>query len=364
MSNVGLTIPITGRKTRGTVGAMNSGPLRVLEIYGDSFDFGRMHGTECKPMIRDYLDERLGLSGDATWAGRSARADTVLALADATLSHHQKYSASLYEEMLALAEAAGITPAEAVVVGGFTDLVDVVRAHVGWAPIEDDCTALLDPAKGVLAQTWDMHASAGEYVLMLKLDPVSGPAAVVQTTAGCLGQIGMNEAGIGVGINNLTSIGKPGVTWPFVVRKVLEQTDLDAAIDAVTTADLAGGHNYLIIGPDGAGANVEAMPGTVDVTQIDDAPFIHTNHCLDSGTQLEEGERPPEHVVGSETRLGRGTELSQDLDGFFSDPSIARRAESPHDVATCGAVVIRPGEKRLDSVWGIPGDNPWESFRL
>jgi isopenicillin-N N-acyltransferase-like protein len=343
---------------------MRSGPLRVLEIYGEPADFGRIHGTECKPMIRDYLDERLGLSGDATWAGRPAQVDTVLALAEATLPHHQAYSPSLFEEMLAMAEAAGITPAEAVVVGGFTDLVDVVRAHDGWAPIEDDCTALLDPGQGVLAQTWDMHASAGEYVVMLKLDPLSGPGAVVQTTAGCLGQIGMNEAGIGVGINNLTSIGKPGVTWPFVVRTVLEQTSLDAAVDAVLDADLAGGHNYLIMGPDGIGANIEAMPGTTEVTQVAETPLVHTNHCLSPATGLEEGARPAEHVAGSQARLDRGTELVSDLDSFFSDPSIARRADSPHEVATCGAVVIRPGERRLDSVWGIPDDAPWETFRL
>jgi isopenicillin-N N-acyltransferase-like protein len=343
---------------------MNKGPLRVLEIYGDATDFGRIHGTECKALIHDYLDDRLGLSGDATWAGRSARAETVLALAETTLGHHQAYSATLYEEMIALAEGAGIAAAEAVVVGGFTDLVDLVRAHDGWAPIEDDCTALLDPANGVLAQTWDMHASAGEYVVMLKLDPVSGPGAVVQTTAGCLGQIGMNEAGIGVGINNLTSIGKPGVTWPFVVRKALEQTNLDAAVDCVLSADLAGGHNYLLMGPDGTGVNIEAMPGTVNVTRVTAAPFVHTNHCIDPGTKLEEGARTPEHIEGSQTRLDRGTDLAQDLDSFFADPSIARRAESPHDVATCGAVVIRPGTRRLDSVWGIPGEVPWESFSL
>jgi isopenicillin-N N-acyltransferase-like protein len=251
-----------------------------------------------------------------------------------------------------------------VVVGGFTDLVDVVRAHDGWAPIEDDCTAVLDPGQGLLAQTWDMHASAGEYVVMLKLDPVSGPGAVVQTTAGCLGQIGMNEAGIGVGINNLTSIGKPGVTWPFVVRKVLEQTSLDAAIDAVLEADLAGGHNYLIIGPDGTGANIEAMPGTTEVTRVAGKPLVHTNHCLSPATGLEEADRPVEHVEGSQVRLERGTELASDLESFFSDPSIARRSDSLLEVATCGAVVIRPRERRLDSVWGIPGDSPWETFRL
>ena len=212
---------------------------------------------------------------------------------------------------------------------GFTDLVDLVRAHDGWAPIEDDCTAVIDPVNGVFAQTWDMHATAGEYVLMLKLDPLSGPAAVVQTTAGCLGQIGMNEAGIGIGINNLTSIGKPGVTWPFVVRKVLEQTDLDVAIDAVANADLAGGHNYLVIGPDGSGVNIEAMPSTIEVTRVTEVPFVHTNHCLDAGTRLEEGERTPEHVAGSDERLERGTELSRDLDRFFSEPSIGAGPNRP-----------------------------------
>ena len=199
---------------------------------------------------------------------------------------------------------------------------------------------------------------------MLKLDPLSGPAAVVQTTAGCLGQIGMNEAGIGIGINNLTSIGKPGVTWPFVVRKVLEQTDLDAAIDAVANADLAGGHNYLVIGPDGSGVNIEAMPSTIEVTRVTEVPFVHTNHCLDAGTRLEEGERTPEHVAGERREIGTG-------DGALPGPGPLllravdrRRAQSPNDVATCGAVVIRPRERKLDSVWGSPGDTPWESFRL
>lgn len=343
---------------------MIGGRLRVLEIYGEPADFGRVHGEECAGLIRAYLDDRLGLSGDPTWAGRSAGAGSVLALAEATLPHHQAYSPDLYEEMVALAEAAGITPAEAVVVGGFTDLVDLVRARGGEAPVEDDCTALLDPGNRLLAQTWDMHASAGDYVIMLKLDTLTGPAAVVQTTAGCLGQIGMNEAGIGVGINNLTAVGRPGVTWPFVVRKVLQQDDLDAAVDAVLSADLAGGHNYLLIGPDGVGVDVEAMPGSVQVTRVTEAPYVHTNHCLADTTRAEEGERGPELVESSRTRLERGTKLAADLDSFFSDPAIIRRPTDRHHVATCGAVVIRPGERRLDAVWGVPGERPWETFRL
>ena len=343
---------------------MSGRPLRVLEIYGDSIDFGRTHGKECADLIGTYLADRLGLSVGGTWSGRATDPDLVLTLADATLPFHRAYSLSIYEEMEALAEAAGITPAQAVVVGGFTDLVDVVRARVGDVPTEDDCTAVLNPANKVLAQTWDMHASALDYVVFLKLDPVMGPALVVQTTAGCLGQIGMNEAGIAIGINNLTAYGKPGVTWPFVVRKVLQQTRLDQAIEAVLDANLAGGHNFLVMGPDGEGANIEAMPGSTRVTMVSREPFVHTNHCLDDETRHEESERAADLVASSQTRLERGRDLAFDLEGFFAEPSIARRAPEPHAVATCGAVAMYTAERRMETVWGVPGDGPWETFQL
>lgn len=343
---------------------MHSGPLRVLEIYGDPTDFGRTHGLECAEMIGAYLADRLGLSGDPTWSGHTADRETILELAKSTLPFHRDYSPSLYEELEALSAAAGISPAEAIVVGGFTDLVDIIRAQTGIAPVEDDCTAVLDPTRGVFAQTWDMHASAGEYVLILKLDPIKGPSAVVQTTAGCLGQIGMNEAGIGIGINNLTSYGKPGVTWNFVVRKALQQTDFDAAVECVLDAELAGGHNFTLIGPDGRGVNVEAMPGSVSISEVEDSAFVHSNHCLDLETIKEEGPRTYEHQEDSLARLEAGMLSATDLASFFADPIIARRATDPYATATCGAVVMRPVDRQLDSVWGVPGDEPWETFQL
>jgi isopenicillin-N N-acyltransferase-like protein len=291
--------------------------------------------------------------------------DLILECAADTLEAHERYSPSLFAEMTAMAAAAGINPAEAVVVGGFTDLVDVVRARVGAAPMEDNCTAVINPAKGYLAQTWDMHASAGEYVIMLKLDPLMGPSVIVQTTAGCLGQMGMNEAGIGVGINNLTSYGKAGVTWPFVVRKALEQTDLDDAVSAVLDADLAGGHNFLVMGPDGVGVNIEAMPNHKRVTRVSEEPYVHTNHCLDPQTSEEEAARLEASVISSDKRLEIGYETADDLEAFFADPWISRRVvDQPHEVATCGAVVIEPGRRKMMSTWGVPGDNAWESFRL
>lgn len=343
---------------------MHGGDLRVLEVYGGPRDLGAAHGEVCAGLIAKYLEDRLALAGESRWSGGEVDRDFILTTAERTLEAHERYSVGLFEEMAAMAAAAGITPAEAVVVGGFTDLIDVLRSTTGSAPTEDDCTAIISPTGGYLAQTWDMHASAGEYVIVLKIDPLAGPDLIVQTTAGCLGQMGMNQAGIAVGINNLTSMGRIGVTWPFVVRRALEQTTLDAAVEAVLQAELAGGHNFLVMGPDGEGANIEAMPGHQEVTRVARYPFVHSNHCLSPITAGEEGARLEESIMSSDLRLKLGSEMSEDLDAFFADPAIARRASSPAEVATCGAVIMEPASLRMRAVWGVPGDHPWETFRL
>ena len=343
---------------------MFGGAMRVLEVFGDSDDLGRGHGLACSEMIRKYVDDRIGLSGDSHWSGASADRDLILEVADDLLPHHERFSENLYTEMLAMAEAAGIAPQEAVAVGGFTDLVDVVRARLLTVAEEHNCTGIINPRTGVFAQTWDMHASAGEFVVMLKIDPMFGPDAFVQTTAGCLGQIGMNEAGIAVGINNLTSTGKPGVTWPFVVRKVLEQDNLDDAVNVVLDADLAGGHNYFVMGPDGEGAMIEAMPHSKRVTRSNTDPLVHANNCLYPETSAEEAPRPPDWVENSDIRLRVGEENAHDLESFFADPMISRRADAPAEIATCGAVIMSPAERKLQAVWGVPGDHPWETFQL
>lgn len=314
-------------------------------------------------MIGKYLDDRIELASEEGWSGGRVDRDLILEVAEETLPHHERFSDELYAEMVAMAGAAGITPAEAVVVGGFTDLVDVVRSRVGSAPDEHNCTAVLNPAAGFYAQTWDMHASAGEFVILLDIEPTSGPRALVQSTAGCLGQMGMNEAGITVGINNLTSMGRPGVTWPSVVRKALDQTDFDRAVQVVVEAELAGGHNFMIMGREGAGANIEAMPMQKKVTKVDGS-YVHTNHCVHPSTASEEGRRQPEHIENSNLRLEVAEKVADDIEGFFEEPLISRRVERVHDVGTCGAVIMEPGLGRMRSVWGVPGDHSWETFHL
>ena len=159
---------------------MERGPIRRISLAGSPAELGRAHGAAFAEEIRRYAADRVALSTSGSWSGRPATREDVLGLANSMLPAHRDYAPELFDELEALAEACGLSLEEAVIVGGFTDFVDAVRGIAGEAPEEDDCTAILTPdalsgGRGFLAQTWDMHDSATEHVVLLELAPRSGP---------------------------------------------------------------------------------------------------------------------------------------------------------------------------------------------
>jgi isopenicillin-N N-acyltransferase-like protein len=364
---------------------MNGQQIRVLTLSGSHYAMGQQHGEAYKSAIRDFTLDRVHLCGDSKWSGRALSADEVLAVAEACLDEHQRYSPALTDELRGLADATGLSLAELIVVGGFTDFIDTLYgvaqpqpqapAHSGF----DNCTAFLIPnshaagGQGFFGQTWDMHDSATPHVVMLAGRPEGKPAFMAFTTVGCVGMIGMNDRGVAVGINNLMCTdGQVGVTWPFVVRKALEQDSAEAALECVTSARLAGAHNYLIMDQTGRGYNAEATPSACHVTQLDNAPLIHTNHCLAPQTVRVERERDAEAKASSERRLRRAEALldrspltEADLEALTRDPvAICVTAKPPRFVETCGAAIMRPATGDLWAVWGLPSENDYEHFNV
>jgi isopenicillin-N N-acyltransferase-like protein len=353
--------------------------IRRLVLRGSPRQLGAEHGRTHREGIRRYTDERVHLASNGSWAGREATRDDAVGLARAMLPAHRAYAPDMTDEMEAMAEASGLSAEEAVIVGGFTDFVDAVRAQPGAAPEEDNCTAVLIPdalaeGSGYLAQTWDMHDSATEHVVLLDITPDRGPRAFVFSTVGCLGQIGLNDAGIAIGINNLAATtGRVGVTWPFVVRKALQQTDIEAALACVVDVELAGAHNYLLLDRHGRGYNVEAMPGQRTVTKLEGSVIAHTNHCVDGDARREEAERPAELLESSEKRLRRAGELLaggdpitlERLVAMTRDPvAICHASQPPFHIESSGAAIMRPASGELWAVWGLPSENEYEAFRF
>lgn len=355
--------------------------IRVLKASGTPYEIGFAHGRSYRADIRRYTEERIHLVCQGAWSGGPLPRAEVLAIAEACLPDHEAYAPELFQELQGLAAATDLSLAELIIVGGFTDFVDTVysvsRQKAPRLPI-DDCTAFIVPNEaangaGFFGQTWDMHDTATEFVILLDLQPDNRPHNLVFTTTGCLGQIGMNEHGICVGINNLLGAdGQIGVTWPFVARKVLQQDNIDDALACITEAKLAGAHNYLLFDKTGRGYNVEAMSSYLVVTPLAEEPLIHTNHCLLPDTLRYSQERPPASQASSEARLNRAEMLLEErpltihhLIDLTRDPdAICVRAKPPMHVESCGAAIMQPRTGTFWAVWGLPAENEYEEFKL
>ncbi len=348
--------------------------IDVLIAAGSPSEVGAAHGAKYADEIHTYMEGRRALSR----TGTNLTNKDVEAIAESMVDAHRAYDARLFEEMAAMAEAAGISVAQAIIVGGYTDFIDTVRSAAGGRAFEDTCTTVITPdalseGAGFLAQTWDMNATATPHVFMLDVAVDGSPRALVFTTHGTLGQIGLNEAGIAVGINNLTmDDGKPGVTWPFAVRKALAATNFASAVRAITDADLAGGHSFLVFDDHGQGAMIEATSTATHVERLNGTPLIHTNHCLVETTQTVEADRPQELDQSSKDRLAHATEWLAEgphtVDSLKAmlrdDRSICRQPEPPFDYETSGAVIMRPRTRDLWACWGVPSRNEFEHFTV
>ncbi len=356
--------------------------IQPLKLSGSPYEIGYQHGQKFKAQIREYTAERVHLCTDPKWSGvdNMARSE-VIALAEASVIEHAQYSHDLMEELQGLADATELSPAELIITNGFTDFVDYVytanQSHARTVG-EDDCTAFLVPNQSTaegnafIGQTWDMHATAEPYVLMLDVQPDHGIPFMCFTTMGCIGQIGMNAEGIAIGINNIMGEGQNGVIWNFVVRKVLAQTNIEDALDCILNAKLMGAHNYILMDKHGTGYNIEAMSQRYHIEKLEGDPIVHTNHCLISENHLVERERHPLSLESSQKRLKIGNQLlgqnqvsPDDLIALTREGSaICVQDKAPLHLATLGATIMRPATGEFWAVLGSPQDNDYERFVL
>lgn len=361
-------------------------PIRVLKIGGTPFDMGFQHGLAFADEIRNLTNERVTLSMSQSWTGRAFSRHEVLSLAQQMIDDHGNYAPDLLEELEGISRATGLSLPELVIANGFTDFVDVVYNHGEkvFAPAQfgAECTTFMANPNaniaehGLIGQTWDMHNTATPHVIMLDGKPKNAPEFLMFTLTGCVGMIGMNSAGVSVAINNLEGAdGKPGVTWNFVVRKVLAQDNIEDALKCITEADLAGAHNYMLMDTSGRGYNVEAMSSVKHVEAITDTTYAHANICLSDEARSVEREQTDEWLIDSQKRVERASELLEELRPITPDDlmtitrdrtndsyAICALPEAPYYWETSGAVVMRPHTKEFWAVWGLPIENEYQRF--
>jgi isopenicillin-N N-acyltransferase like protein len=221
----------------------------------------------------------------------------------------------------------------------------------------------------ILAQTWDMHATAIPYVMMLYVPERQGhPATWLFSLTGCLGMTGLNRHGLGMAINNLYSTdARVGVVWPAMVRRCLRERDAASARDIVMQSPIGSGHHYLVadtesvwgIETSGTVKDLVLDAGEAVARGPEAATYIHTNHCLSkavdarsrvpaASTTYERYERLAASIAGRPVvdvpdvwqRLGSQDGYPRSVCTNMATP------ENPHGAATCGAIAMELVQRR------------------
>ncbi|MBP7964354.1 MAG: hypothetical protein KBG20_18245 [Caldilineaceae bacterium] len=352
-------------------------PVQVIDLSGTPYQMGVAHGRLLRDEIHAFYRTRLGYSiNEAAEVGVIHTEASILATARQHLVHFERDLPQVWAEFVGIAEGAGMDPARLYVTNGQTDLVDHLRIPSTATAVDRGCTAILvgggrsSTGHALLAQTWDMHPDAEQFVRVFRRRPLAEdgtrplPASLVLSTAGCLSLTGISASGVGMGTNDLKpDDARDGLMYLALIHNALAQADLGSAVAAIRDARRASGHNYLFAG-DRSIVNLEATAAEYELFQSENEIYAHGNHYLTPRFAVRDQMDMSQST--SPTRCARVDALLAEKGDAPLGPAdlwayLANREDGENsicrinhpDVTTCAAVVLSPATGEM---WATAGD--------
>jgi isopenicillin-N N-acyltransferase-like protein len=312
---------------------------------------GEAHGELWRAEIQELVRIRTALT---MVRGSFESEGQVMALADRHVPFLEREQPDLAAELLGIARAAEVTPAQIVVLNHYTDLRDIAPSVLD-EPDPGGCTTLyLCGSDGpILGQTWDMHGTAEPFVRMIRIQPEGQDTEVLSfTLTGCLGMTGINADGVAVSINNLTCTdAQVGMIWPALVRSMLTERTAVAARDRLMRTRLSSGHHYMIADPSDF-YGVETT-GKLKVTtqKGPKTAHFHTNHCFDPKLRQHERVAPTSTTfrrieLASTMYVQQRPETAREMYGFLS-------SHEGHPRSLCSHVDDETGDPSASKTCGL-----------
>ena len=299
-----------------------------ITLKGTPYEKGFAHGSLCKEQvlcsIRNYsanFKKNVGL----TWEDAQALAMTFLPV------FKGKY-AKYIDEMKGVADGAGVRFEEILALNLRSEILYTGLVK-GMEAGEQGCTAFSAHAPAtkdgvtLAGQTWDYTIAQREAAFIARVPAEDDiPAMLLILEGGIIGGKGVNEAGISLTLNAVSTDGyKIGVPLHIRMRRALECGTMNRAVAEAMTAPVPSAANLIITCRDGISLSLELDPRRCDVVQPgDDGILVHTNHFI--GPNLIQNPVYPQGG-SSYMRLQRMRQLMKgkkeltqaDLEGFCRD---------------------------------------------
>lgn len=323
--------------------------IPLVEQFGDPFTMGVQYGISCGAAIRRFLTQNCAYLLPAT-ADEGARLD-LLRRADAYGDALRQTMPDLSLQVSGLAEGAGISHAEAT-------LLQFRRELAGEIASGAECTLVAADAQGgspVLAQNIDLGGYMAKLGTVLRVDATgAAPRMLIYTFAGLLGFVGMNDAGLAIGINYVAAVPWRRAPSPYLlVRHLLACRSIDECLAVLPVTTWASSRTLTLVDR----SRAITIEFTGDCWRVlEGHELFHANHYLHPDLVPRDvfpffsrnASRQRQAVV---TKLWKGLAGDRSADALFgmlSDHSVyplglcAHADEGAERDETVAAVVMHP----------------------
>jgi isopenicillin-N N-acyltransferase-like protein len=351
-------------------------PVPIVLTEGEPRERGRQHGELARDQIGLSIERYMArFSHYASLTPTEARRR---ALEFAPVIH--AYDPDILEEIEGVAEGAGFSREDLLAVNCRSEVM------FGKAP-QTECTSFaLQPdaaANGhtYVGQNWDWAPDVKETLILLVINQEPRPTVVLLDEAGMVGRMGLNSAGLALSTNTLISEQhQVGVPYNILLRGILNQSRMSAAIGALVRPKRAISANFLIAHGNGQVLDIEASPVHIDYIPPRNGIITHGNHFAGgrlSGRDLSL-ERFPDSLYREcrlrdklEPHSGRLTEehIKEALqDSFGSPDAICRSVDSAQgemeQLETVVSIIMDATDRRFLVTRGAPDKSEYREFSV
>lgn len=289
--------------------------ITTTNISGAPYERGRAHGHALRTLVQGHVAAWLDSLAQAKLGDPAAYVEAMLRGTDFRTATGE-HTPGLLDEVDGIADGAEV-PRPLLFGLQLLDEEWAWRARRADAANRlEKCSSLAIVSDGGptwIGQNMDLggYTDGWQALIHIAADGET-PSALVFTTAGMIGLMGVNAAGVGVCVNSIPQLASAseGVPVAFVVRRILQCRTLAQASDVVRTIPHATNQHYLVAEP-GAARSFEA--GAAGVTEYR-SPYadrvLHTNHPLSEAPAAPEPDAWRRNTAARlaclDARLGRG----------------------------------------------------------
>ncbi|WP_232663979.1 C45 family autoproteolytic acyltransferase/hydolase [Pseudonocardia sp. TRM90224] len=322
-------------------------PLTLHRFTGSHREIGRQHGSVCSELVAKHLDmalDRLSRTG----IGPDRAAEVALRFRPSVREH----AGFLDEEIVGLAEGAGISVAEAYLLQVRAEVYAEVLGDPGAA---NECTTFVvlpeatATGKALAGQNADLPDMYADLMIVMHLVPDDGPHVLMATPAGQISYIGMSDAGMATFANFLHCDGwGPGFPRYLFSRYALAQGSTAAALAALRALPRAASRNLIMVDAELDAVDFENTPTRDAELRPVDGLLSHTNHYL--APELADEERSVEkYLRNSRTRHERVSGLLREHHGAITPEVMGSIMRNRDDAPDALSVQERDDPDRGDT---------------